>query len=411
MSSAFDFSPLLSPELQLICLCCRTALGDPDREAILVLLGQVDADTFAALAIERHRVGPLVYEALKSMGPQILAGARGDLFAAAARANALPTLRAQRAHVMLDTWLADAGIDSMPFKGLTVAQRFYPRPECRHVLDLDVWVPPAQLDRARQVLLSKGFHLLAGEPHQALLRRGPRHRAFLASYYHEEQYTHAELGKVELHWKLSGNQAQFGITPEQMRARGQEMRFGRRTVRVMDDVDLLLYLCEHGSRHGWGRLKWLVDLPRILNSREWDWTEVFSKAAGAGCLKTLALGLVLSRDLLGWQPPEAVARELGALRGLRLAACGMRYYLRLRDDVGAPTLREHIVFVFMQSAKTVLLSTSLMSTLQHLRRYALSPDDLHLIRLPDSLFSVYYLLRPLLFVTRRIRTSLGRVAG
>jgi hypothetical protein len=62
----------------------------------------------------------------------------------------------------------------------------------------------------------------------------------------------------------------------------------------------LLYLCAHGARHSWFRLKWLVDLPYVLQSKAWDWPALFAKARRMGCADALLLGLVLSQRLLGW---------------------------------------------------------------------------------------------------------------
>jgi len=411
MNSPSRSAAWMSTEMQLVCLCCRPVFTDADRQAIVELLGRVDLAAFARLAIDRHRVGPLVHAALQDLAPHVLPSECRALFAASARDNALQTLRAQRAHIKLATWFSEAGVDWMPFKGLVVAQRHYPRAELRHVNDIDVWVPTQQLERARQVLLSRGFRSLTGEPYDSLVRRGPRHRDFLAFYFHEEQYTHTELGTVELHWKLNSNPGLFTIPPETMRARGADVSFGAQTVRVMGDADLLLYLCEHGGRHGWGRLKWLVDLPRLLDSREWDWPQLFETARRAECLKTLALGLVLSRDLLGWQLPDPVQQELGRLHGLQLSESTVQYYLNAPVSPNAPSWREHATFVFMQTAKTALLTTSALPLVHHLRRYALSPGDLHVLRLPDRCFWMYYVARPFLFLIRRVRTSLGQAVG
>ena len=51
----------------------------------------------------------------------------------------------------------------------------------------------------------------------------------------------------------------------------------------------------HGARHSWFRLKWLVDLPYVLQSKAWDWPALFAKARRIGCADALRLGLILWR--------------------------------------------------------------------------------------------------------------------
>ena len=77
----------------------------------------------------------------------------------AARHNAVKALQAKRTHVMLARWFADAGIDWLLFKGLSVSQRYYGDFALRQVNDLDIWVPEPKLLQARALLEARGFHL------------------------------------------------------------------------------------------------------------------------------------------------------------------------------------------------------------------------------------------------------------
>ena len=172
-------------------------------------------------------------------------------------------------------------------------------------------------------------------------------------------------------------------------------------LRVMRDMDLLLYLCEHGARHGWSRLKWLADLPRVLADRGWDWPTVLGGARQVGCNQSLILGLALCQDLFGWSPPPEVRKAIAQSRRLPLA-------LRLiRKSWDAPAPAKSVPFaqvariVLQELALNVLLTNTLRSVVHQIGRYLLSPNDLRVMRIPDRWFGLYYLMRPVLILARR----------
>ncbi len=371
----------------------------------------MDVAAFLDLAIVRHRVGPLVHALLSSLPPGALPTGLLPPLAACARANAVKVLQAQRAHVLLSRWFAEAGLDWLPFKGITVALKYYADPSVRHVNDMDVWVPPSLLPQARDLLLGHGYQQLDGSLHGDLAARGPRHAAYLASYYHEEQLYSPELGHLELHWRLADNPFQFRLAPESLRKRAVPLRLGPAELQVMNDVDLLLYLCDHGARHGWARLKWLVDLPRVLDSRVWDWDDLFARASAARCHHSLLLGLALSAQHLGWRAPPEVQRLLDRSRTLPLAMWLVGRFWRA--PAGDETLRFHQIaaLVFRELGMSLLLTNSWRSVIHQINRYLLSPKDLQVLELPDRWFGAYYVLRPFLVLARRTRALVQRQTG
>ena len=218
-----------STEFQLACLCCRATLTESDGIEIKRLLAVVDVPAFLELVIARHRIGPLAHAALKQLPAQTLPpGVMGPL-SESTRDNAIKALRSKRTHIMLARWFADAGIDWLPFKGITVAQRYYGDFAARQVNDLDIWVPPSRLLQARALLASHGYRLDVAARHWDLAARGPRHLAYLTRYYFEEQHYSAEFGPLELHWQLTGNSGQFNLAPEGILSRADPLEWVSRS--------------------------------------------------------------------------------------------------------------------------------------------------------------------------------------
>ena len=396
-----------APAFQLACLCCGSA---PDVQ-LLPLLARIEVPAFLHLVSVRHRIGPLVATRLRSLPADAVPMALRSGLEAELQRNRLRNLKTTRSHLLIDRWFAEAGIPWLPFKGLTLASRYYRDPAERQVNDLDLWVPPEQLDAARAVLAREGFHFDPASAHWDLAARGARHRAFLSRWTVEETHLSREHGGIDLHWQLSDNPALFRLSAEDLLAGRETVTVAGQPLPSMRHEDLLLYLCEHGGKHGWFRLKWLADLPRVLDHRALDWPALFARARALGCERSLQLGLALSEQLFGWQPPAEAAARIARFR-YRRALLWIVGKL-LRDP--AEGLQQHATMsrrLMLLTAAARLLMSGHGAALRHgLWRLSLSPQDLRLLPLPDRLLPLYRLLRPLLVLWRRGRHHWQRLRG
>lgn len=382
-------------------MCCRVELNDADKVEIRRLLQLIDVPTFLELVATRHRIGCIVHAALNKLPLQVVPPGLMEPLANAFRINAVKALKAQRVHVLLTRWFAAAAIEWFPFKGATLALRYYQDPSTRHVNDLDIWVSPRSLPLARAVLIDNGFSEVEANIHTELAARGERHAAYVAEYFHEEQHYSAEFGSLELHWRLADNPYQFNATPESLLAKADTIQIADAKIPVLNDVDLLLYLCDHGARHGWSRLKWLADLPRVLNNSAWDWPAVLDRARQAGCRQSLILGLALCRDLFGWQPPAVVDSEIAQSFRLLAALRLIRQCWAAPAGTKAQPIAQVAALVLRELALIIFLANGLRAVGYQIKRYLLSPNDVLFMKVPDRWFGLYYWVRPLTVAARR----------
>lgn len=407
LCSSMSISPchlsLFPPEFQLACVCCRPSPTAADYVEMRRLLGIVDVPTFVGLVVSRHRIGPLVYAALKRLPAEVLPPGLMAPLAGEARSNSVKALRAVRTHVLLDRWFRAAGIDWLPFKGSTLALRYYGDISLRQVNDQDVWVPIDKLEQAREVLAGHGYCWDPRETCWDLAQRGPRHRKFLLRYFWEEQQLSEEHGRIELHWQLTDNLPMFRLQPAQLLSDADQLPLGGSSLRVMNSSDLLLYLCEHGSRHCWTRLKWLADLPRLLERQSWDWPRLLERARESGCLSALLIGLSLARDLFGWTPPRELERPMDSLRFSTVFLGLVRTGLLAPASWWAQSGQTPEWWLLRVALSRLLLQQDWRARLDSLWRLSVSPHDLRLFALPERLFFLYQPLRPLLLVMRRWR--------
>lgn len=354
-----QFLARLSPEIQLLCACCRVNPRDADLELQASLATSIDSDVLMSTAI-RHRVEPLLYHNLKRHAPGVFSSELLAALAARVSRNAIKSLRALRINVQLSRLMRRHDIEFLPLKGVTLAKRYYGNIGLRHCNDIDFWVPEHSVDAVRALLLAEGCRPCPEHDLQDIEARGTRHKKFLRRLFHHDVLIHQGGESLELHWRLASNAKGLLLDPIDLLKTGEPVDAGGEPIYILDPVSMLLYLCDHGARHGWYRLKWLVDLPQLLESCEWDWHDVLARSRQANCHSALLLGLKLAQHLFGWVAPDAVVAEMAKVRLLNWQVSVVCV------NLCKPSLGTEVATLF-QSAKHFFYRISIAENFAYLR--------------------------------------------
>jgi hypothetical protein len=321
----------------------------------------------------RHEMLPLAYLRLSETGvaavpPTVISWLRRSFQETTWR----NTLLAGELTRVLDL-LASHGIDAVPFKGPVLAALAYENVAMRQFGDVDLLVRPHERGRTRDLLLRDGYTMYDGWSH-------------IDELNHEYTLVGSRGGvRVDVHWKLFPR-AVFPVEPDRLRQRLADVRIGDRTVRTFSAEDTLLILCVHADTHAWERLKWVSDIAQVVTSHSnLDWAKAVEIADSAGSERLLLLGLRLAEDLLGATAPEHVmARARADQHVTRLAVIvSDRLFESAPSEVEA------------DRNKSVLQLMS-RDRLWHKLWLAATPNesDWAVMRLPRSLSSLYYVIRP-----------------
>jgi hypothetical protein len=154
--------------------------------------------------------------------------------------------------------------------------------------------------------------------------------------------------------------------------------------------DLLLALCLHGSTHFWDRLGWIGDVAGLIERRrDIDWQLVINNSTRQGSLRILSLGLSLASELLEAPIPPEVLRTVQKDTVVRTLAEQVQQRLFAQDLPRSGILDGALLQLRMRERRRDRLRSSL--------RLAATPRvyDWMFLPLPDRLFFLYYLLRPL----------------
>ncbi|MDO8432478.1 MAG: nucleotidyltransferase family protein, partial [Candidatus Binatus sp.] len=194
---------------------------------------------------------------------------------------------------------------------------------------------------------------------------------------------------VDLHWQMLPSLFPCASYFDTVWNRLRIARFEDHEILALSDIDLLLYLCAHGARHGWKDLRLSADLGRLIHLRaDLDWDQLIRSSRQAGGERVLALGLQMVNRLIGVEYPANVAEFVQAT---------------MRDQQFARRLEENVLIEVPDGDETLAafrlqfrLASGIAAKLRCALGFSLLPTeaDASSLPLPPALFFLYYAYRP-----------------
>jgi len=197
------------------------------------------------------------------------------------------------------------GIPVLPFKGPILAALAYKNLSLRQFADLDILVHKRDVARAKKLLMAEGYGV------GVTLTRFQKLIPTLSTRKDLVLVNASSNVRIELHWRLSGKHFSFPVDAKHLWNGLDVMPIAGTFVRTLPPKELLLYLCMHGSRHGWERIGWICDVAEMVRvNSDWDWQQIMQEATELGNERNLALGLYLANELLGAKIPGEVLEKI-----------------------------------------------------------------------------------------------------
>lgn len=272
----------------------------PEWDALVLLTGpqaslfneKVDWKTLIDLAC-RHKVCLLLAHGLAQAQVSIPDAQAREYLAATARNL---TLRAI-SHARLVAQIADAfQIKKVPIsvlKGAPLSQIIHGNSARRDPGDIDIIIPPGHLADAACILQSLQF-----KTKYTSLLESPTRRDYLVKCRKHLDFVHAS-GALECHWRIVHSKVSMPTDPE--RLFGQEtVQIGNQAVPTPERVHMFVYLCCHGIKDFWRRLKWLNDIRWMLQDDRLGpeyWNSVVKYAESIHMTRVIASTIIFVRDI------------------------------------------------------------------------------------------------------------------
>lgn len=392
----------ISAEIELLLCCARMSISSEKLERIEKLI-QSGIDWQYLLQIAHtHGVLPLVCRTLnQTVAAQVPKEVLQQL-KFGFESNAIRNLCLTNELFKLLELFESHNIPALPFKGAATASMVYGDISLRSFCDIDVLVHQQDYLRAKDLLLSQGYQplwkfwfLKKAEEDGRLQADGECSLACPTGQAVVDLHSRLMAGAKLFFFPLSANFDHFweSVTPVQI---------GGRTLHTFQPEDQLLYLCMHGSKSLWTKLIWVCDIAELVCTYpDIKWGKLLEDSQKLGVKTILMVGLYLSRELFEIPLPDVINQKLKDNATNKFAI--EQVYRKLIVSDARPLGRFNLmrlIFYFSVMDRLrdkVALSLSLMTSgiVDPIWKF-IKPTlkDYNFFPLPESLYSFYYLIRP-----------------
>lgn len=374
---------MVSAELELLLGCARVTLDTGRAQGLRALCEQPLDWTVLIDAARRHGLDPLLHWHLSALCPgqlpELVAKRLNEHFETNRARNLLLTVELRNVLALFE----DHGIPAIAYKGPTLAISAYGNLALRRFADLDLLLKSRDILKAKALLVEQGYR-----PRWDLTPA--QETAFLKSQCELNLDRHRGRISIELHWDILPREFAFRLDEEQMWKSAERLSLDGATALTPGPEDLLLILCAHGSKHFWERLAWVADVAELVRARQdIRWPMVLAQARRAGGERMLLLGLTLASELLDADLPEEILRRTRIERVVRTLAA-QAWQWQSRRATSMPGFGESLLFHLRVQDR---LADRIRYTLR--RTGIPTIEDWQWRWVPDRLFFLHYLLRPI----------------
>lgn len=371
-----------SPEYRALLLALRLQDGRDAGAALRDALAQVtDRGGLLRMAL-RHKVFPSLFRRVAdacpdAVPPEFLADLK-QLHRALIRHN----LRLTGALFKILQLFASHNIQAVPYKGPVLAAVAYGDIALRQFDDLDILVPKRDLNLVRELLTREGYSLCCDLT--------PQQERFHLRYTCELTFQHPQKPLLDIHWRLAADYLGGGPDPDLMLQRGVPVLLEGKPVSSLAPEDMLLMLCLNGAFHLWNTLGSVLDVAGLVKSQSrWDWPDLIRRAGNLGMRRMLLLGLYLAQEMLGAPVPPEIIREADADPAVVALRRWVPRNMWMRSGKDLGFLEQ--TFFYLQTRDCF------KDKLRHVwfRLSIPTVEDWRWVPLPDSLYGLYYVIRPL----------------
>jgi hypothetical protein len=392
MDTDFHLDMTLVPkELTLLLSILKLQKGESFLSDHKDRLGEIDWSRFLKLA-RHHRVYPVLYRKLQTIDAtgiplHVIQNLRNDY-----QTNTFQMLQLSAEMENICKMFSKSNIRSLILKGPVLAADLYGDISLRTSGDLDILVSMDDLDHAEELLRRCGY--LKDDYIQTILNDW-KWRHHHVTFFHPHNGT-----KLEIHWRLGpGPRKEPGF--HELWKRKRISTITSNPIYYLGREDLFLFLVSHGARHGWSRLRWLMDIDQMLK-QNLDFANLLLLLKKYQLVHIGTQALILTSQLLHTTLTAEMKSILVEKRGMRLAQDALFYIYQMvnlhtypiPEDV-AKYHKRHL-FSLMSNRHKVLFIMSFLYPY---------PEDTDTLMLPKYLHFLYFPLRPLLWAWRKTKKS------
>lgn len=373
----------VSKELSFLLYLLRS--DTQDEMLIQQYTSNLDWKQFMKL-VSHHRIYPLIYLRIKGIRASLIPANVIESLQLQYHRNTMKMLHLSREMNQICEAFTTCGIRTFMLKGPILAIQLYGDIAHRTSKDLDLLVDEDDVERAELFLVQLGYEL----EEERILGNWKKKS-------HHMSFKHKVHGvQVEIHWRLNPHYSK-AYSFDQLWQRRNEVSLSNHTYHYLGHEDLLCYLTDHGARHGWFRLRWLIDIERLLPKINSEKMPIHFEQYGGQPFAGQAF--ILLSSLLSTPIPHDLA-EVTINKKAHQLARGALYYIKRIVRLN-PVPEKSVAWHYHRYL--ISLMTTKQKIAYILNKLLPSSLDASMVPLPRSLHFLYVPLRPFLWFWRRMK--------
>ena len=160
--------------------------------------------------------------------------------------------------------------------------------------------------------------------------------------------------------------------------------------------DLFYYLVTHGARHGWFRLRWLMDIQQFMKI-PMDWNILYHQFEKSKNIMLGGQALILASELFEQDMKEEMKPLLA--KSIRKIAISALLFIEIRGYLLDTTLSKDINRAYKKYISSI--RTFRQKVLWWISKLHPDPEDAQVLPLPKFFHFLYFPLHPFLWLSRQ----------
>lgn len=321
-----------SPEIDLLFCCARTSIDSAIAEQIKTILnGNIDWTYLIEIA-SRHATKPLLYHHLSTICPEAVPQPILDRLRNDYRANALRNMSLTKELLKLLNLFEKHQIPAITYKGAALTAAIYGNLSLRQFGDLDILVQPQDFSRAKELLISQGYH------------------PDLTFEWEESWINNKNKVNVDLHQRIAPQYFPLLLDFDDLWQRLELVSIIGTTVNTISTEDLLIILALQIAKDSWEqeqKLSQICDIAELIRShQQLDWERIIKQAKNLGSERMLLVSLLLAKELLDAKIPTEIERRLQGDRLIKLLSSKLQQWLFYSSDSTIEKMQKLFFFPF-----------------------------------------------------------------
>jgi len=224
----------------------------------------IDWNEFLQLAI-KHKLVPIIYFVFNRMNLKTKFPNIHKILNARCKKRIARRPHLLNELVRVSARYKEEGIQVLSYKGVILSNLYYKNPLLRDFVDIDLAIQESDLEKSIPIMIELGYEL---HKEQTLTDDIKKMRSYDIDF---SWVIKDESGRItcntELHWQPSHNVLWVPTRFDQIMDRVLTTNINNKEVDCFEEIiHIVLIIIHHGIVDGWGQLRHLVDLVRIMQT-------------------------------------------------------------------------------------------------------------------------------------------------